>query len=448
MFHPTLAARFAPLAAAFFVAFLSGCDSSSDSPSSESTPDADTVANFVVGSDLHYMSPALLTDTSTAAFHAYLASDRKMLVQSPALLHSFLDSVRAAKPRFVLLTGDLTKDGEKRSHQDLADSLATLRALGIAVYVIPGNHDVHNPEAQSYGSAGAASTSSVTAAEFATIYNSCGYGQAIARDTASLSYVVDIMPGVRLLAMDPVRWRDNIGAKKETVGGRFLPQTMAWIRTQLRAAKADGKVVVGAMHHGVVEHFAGQSTNPISADYVVAGFDSVGKAFVAEGLHVVFTGHFHANDIATRSLEQGTLTDIETGSLVTAPSPFRKGRINGTAISVQTSAIREISQNLGGVSFVNWSKSFLLTGMTQISLYTLIADFGVDSATAKGLAPVVASAYASHYAGDETMDPTSSGTIDLLNSKGTASATFLGTSLKALLTDPAPSDASGSFSLR
>lgn len=447
MFHPSLVARFAPLAAGFFIAFLAGCDSSKDSISPASA-EADTVASFVVGSDLHYMSPALLTDTSTADFHAYLASDRKMLVQSPALLHSFLDSIRAAKPRFVLLTGDLTKDGEKRSHQDLADSLETLRSLGIAVYVVPGNHDVHNPEAESYGSAGAASTPPVTAAEFATIYNSCGYGQAIARDTASLSYVVDIMPGVRLLAMDPIRWRDNIGVLKETVGGRFLPQTMAWIRTQLRAAKADGKVVVGAMHHGVVEHFAGQSTNPISADYVVAGFDSVGKAFVAEGLHVVFTGHFHANDIATRSMEQGTLTDIETGSLVTAPSPYRKGSIHGTTISVETSAIREISQNLGGASFVEWSKTFLLTGMTQISHYTLTTQFGVDTTTARSLAPVVASAYAKHYSGDETMDPTSSGTIALLESKGTASATFLGTSLKALLTDPAPSDASGSFSLR
>ncbi len=443
----SLGAKFAPLAAFTFAAILSGCDGANVAPSSPSAP-VDTVASFMVASDLHYMSPALLTDTSTADFHAYLAADRKMLVQSPALLQSFLDSARAAKPRFVLLTGDLTKDGEKRSHQDLADSLATLRAQGISVYVIPGNHDVYNPEAEAFGPAGASATPSVTDVEFAAIYRECGFGQAIARDTASLSYVVDLMPGVRLLAMDPVRWRDNIGAAKETVGGRFLPQTVDWIRAQLRAAKADGKVVVGAMHHGLVEHFAGQSTNPVSADYVVAGFDSLGRIFAEEGLRVVFTGHFHANDIATRAVGQATLADIETGSLVTSPSPFRHGTISGSTLSVKASRIRGIRQDLGGASFETWSANFLLTGMTSLSRYTLQTQFGLDSTTAKQLAPVVASAYAAHYAGDETMDPTTTATVTHLASLNDPSASFLANALKALRTDLAPEDGAGTFSLR
>jgi len=440
------AALSAPLVATAIASVLFGCDSSSGT--AQTDPAVDTTATFAVGSDLHYMSPALLTDTSSADFHAYLASDRKMLVQSPALLHSFLDSVRAAKPRFVLITGDLTKDGEKRSHQELADSFATLRSMGIAVYVVPGNHDVYNPEAEAYGPSGASATPNVTNTEFASIYHACGYDQAIARDTASLSYVVDLLPGVRLLAMDPVRWRDNIGAESETVGGRFLPQTVAWIKAQLRAAKADGKVVVGAMHHGIVEHFAGQSTNPVSADYVVAGFDSLGRIFADEGLHVVFTGHFHANDIASRAVGTSTLTDIETGSLVTSPSPFRTGAIHGTTISVQTSRIREISQNLGGTPFPTWSANFLMAGMTSLSQYTLQMQFGLDSASAKQLAPVVAAAYAAHYAGDETMDPTTTGTVALLNSKGDPAASFLAGALASLRTDLAPTDASGTFSLR
>lgn len=429
------------------LALLAGCDESKNTTSPVADA-VDTTATFLVGSDLHYMSPSLLTDTTTEDFHAYLAADRKMLVQSPALLHSFLDSVRAAKPRFVLLTGDLTKDGEKRSHQDLADSLATLRASGIAVYVIPGNHDVHNPESESYGPSGAAATPSVTATEFASIYAACGYDQAIARDASSLSYVVDLMPGVRLLAMDPVRWLDNIGAAKEKVGGRFQPQTVAWIRAQLRAAKADGKVVVGAMHHGIVEHFQGQSTNPVSADYVVAGFDSLGRIFSEEGMRVVFTGHFHANDIATRALATGDLTDIQTGSLVTSPSPFRSGTIHGTTLSVRSSRIREIAQDLGGVPFETWSANFLLTGMTSLSRHTLQMQFGVDSTKAELLAPFVASAYIAHYAGDETMDASTTGLLGMLAADTSRTTAFLASSLRALRTDLAPSDAAGTFSLR
>lgn len=428
------------------LAFLAGCD---DSKTTSPVADAvDTTATFMVGSDLHYMSPSLLTDTTTEDFRAYIAADRKMLVQSPALLHSFLDSVRAAKPRFVLITGDLTKDGEKRSHQDLADSLATLRPLGIAVYVIPGNHDINMPESEAFGPTGASATPTVTAEEFASIYRTFGFEQAIARDASSLSYVVDLMPGVRLLAMDPVRWRDNIGASKSVVGGRFLPQTVEWIRAQMRAAKADGKVVVGAMHHGVVEHFQGQATNPVSADYVVAGFDSIGRVFAEEGLRVVFTGHFHANDIATRPFATGTLTDIQTGSLVTSPSPFRTGTIHGTTLSVKSSRIREISQNLGGVAFEKWSADFLLTGMTSLSQYTLRTQFGVDSGTAKMLAPFVASAYIAHYAGDETMDASTTGLLGMLAGDTSRTTAFLANSLRALRTDLAPSDAAGTFSLR
>lgn len=426
---------------------LASCDDKTTADPAPQEDGTDAERSFVVASDLHYLSPALMTDTSTADFKAYMDADRKMLVQSPALLHSVLDSVRSELPDFVLLTGDLTKDGEKRSHQDLADSLATLRRLGVAVYVIPGNHDVHNPEAEAYGPSGAEETESVTASEFAAIYHDCGFDQAIARDTASLSYVVDIAPGLRLLALDPVRWRDNIGASKETVGGRFLPQTSAWIRAQLAQAKADGRTVVGAMHHGIVEHFEGQATNPVSADYVVAGHDSLREIFVEGGLRVVFTGHFHANDIAVASVGSSSLVDIETGSLVTAPSPFRRGRIADGTLTVSSSRVREIAQNVGG-DFQTWARTWLLSGMTGLSAYTLRTQFGVDSASAASLAPVVASAYMAHYAGDEAMDNASSQTISLLRSQGTTGSLFLAGAMQSLLSDLAPADSAGSFPLR
>ena len=433
----------------FLLAFLGailpvGCDKSAD-PASAPT-EVDSTASFLVASDLHYFSPSLMTDTSSAEFHQYLLLDRKMIVQSPALLHSFLDSVRVRRPRLLLLTGDLTKDGEKKSHQELADSLATLRGLGTRVYVIPGNHDVANPDSRSFNAATSAATPSVTAAEFASIYRDCGYDQAIARDTASLSYVAEPIPGLWLFAMDPTRWRDNVAGGSETVGGRFLPQTVAWIKAQLAAAKAGGKVVVGAMHHGIVEHFGGQSTNPISTDYVVAGFDSLGALFATQGMRVVFTGHFHANDIASRTFAAGTLTDIETGSLVTSPSPFRTGVVSSRGtLSVATSRIGRID---GMSDFPTWSANFLRTGMTQLSFLTLTTQFGVDSATAATLAPISTAAYASHYAGDEPGVPAAVAPVLAQVGKAGATGALLAQSIQALFADPAPADGAGTFNLR
>jgi len=430
---------------------LTSCNDSSGGDAAVTAPETLTgtkvAATFMVGSDLHFFSPALLTSTASADYQKYLAGDRKLITESPALLHSFLDSVRQAKPTFLLLTGDLTKDGEEKSHQDLADSLATLTALGIQVFVLPGNHDVYNPESQSYDEAGAHHAANVSDVRFAEIYKNCGYGKAIARDTASLSYVAEPVPGLWILAMDACRWRDNIGASSETVGGRFLPQTSSWIRSQLALAKAQGKRVIGAMHHGIVEHFAGQSTIDLSKDYVVAGFDTLGTNFAKDGLRVVFTGHFHANDIATRSTASGNFTDIETGSLVTPPSPFRIGRVDDTVLSVRTSRIREIRFDLGGKTFTEYSSAYLMNGLNGLTTNYFLSN-GVDSATTKMLAPVAAAAFAAHYAGDEMMPSSVAGAIASIKSQKTPTALLLAGMLESIYTDPAPADSAGAFSLK
>ncbi|MBK8801716.1 MAG: metallophosphoesterase [Fibrobacteres bacterium] len=427
---------------------LAGCDDSTLAvPEILEPTKADSTASFMVASDLHYFSPGLLGDTALASFKAYLQNDRKMIAQSPALLHSFLDSVRKHMPKMVLLTGDLTKDGEKQSHQELADSLATLRKLGIQVYVIPGNHDVANPESQAYTSTGATYAPNVSSAEFAAIYKDCGFDQAVARDAVSLSYVAEPVPGVWLFAMDPTRWKDNVAGGKETVGGRFLPQTMDWLETQLDLAKAQGKVPVGAMHHGILEHFTGQAKDSLSADYVLAGFDTVGAFFAEKGMRVVFTGHFHANDIATKVFSSGSLTDIETGSLVTSPSPFRVGSLSANgSLSVRTSKIGGIS---GVTDFSAWSSRFLLEGMSQLIEPVLLAK-GVPATYAPLIAGVGAKAYVAHYAGDESGVPSDSLTQSVIRTLAGFGPAGVGltASITTLSTDLGPADSAGVFTLR
>lgn len=96
------------------VGWFSACGNS-DVPGTASQDLVNTDStNIMVASDPHYFSPTL--GHSGAAFEANLQSDRKMLAQSPGLLKSFLDTVKAHRPKILLLTGDLTKDGERISH--------------------------------------------------------------------------------------------------------------------------------------------------------------------------------------------------------------------------------------------------------------------------------------------------------------------------------------------
>ena len=67
-------------------------------------------------SDTHLMAPELLKQDGKA-FQNYLVNDRKLLKESPELLDTAFARVRMARPQVLLITGDLTKDGERVSHE-------------------------------------------------------------------------------------------------------------------------------------------------------------------------------------------------------------------------------------------------------------------------------------------------------------------------------------------
>ena len=95
-------------------------------------------------SDLHYFDSTLLINDGYA-FQMYLAQDRKLLKESRAIMVSLFDSLIAEHPDIVLITGDLTKDGENICHQKIAAFLLKLKNANIKVFVTPGNHDINNP---------------------------------------------------------------------------------------------------------------------------------------------------------------------------------------------------------------------------------------------------------------------------------------------------------------
>lgn len=69
-------------------------------------------------SDTHYLSPTLIKDTED--FTTHLNSDRKMFAESDAFVNALLDTIKKDDPDVLLISGDLTKDGEKEGHEALA----------------------------------------------------------------------------------------------------------------------------------------------------------------------------------------------------------------------------------------------------------------------------------------------------------------------------------------
>ena len=61
------------------------------------------------------------------------------------ILGAFTYEVKNKKPDVLIISGDLTSNGEKKSHVDLAEKLKEIEKAGTAIYVVRGNHDVLNP---------------------------------------------------------------------------------------------------------------------------------------------------------------------------------------------------------------------------------------------------------------------------------------------------------------
>ena len=108
---------------------------------------------IVAMSDIHAMSE-MLVEKSGAAIDKYAASDMRMIKESAEILRTVIGKIIEQRPDIVMISGDLTKDGERLSHEFVASQLERLRAKGIKVLVIPGNHDISNANAKYFNGKG------------------------------------------------------------------------------------------------------------------------------------------------------------------------------------------------------------------------------------------------------------------------------------------------------
>lgn len=352
---------------------------------------------MAVISDVHLMAPSLLKQDGKA-LDDYIANDRKLLREGPGLVREAFARIVEEAPDVLLISGDLTKDGETVSHLYLRDScLAGLRRAGIRVFVVPGNHDVNNPHAVEFDGDRSVRVPSPSAAEFAEIYADYGYGDAIARDPHSLSYVAQLAPGLRLLCLDACRYEDNSFEENTCItDGRLKKETLRFIREQARAAREDGQRMIAMMHHGTVRHWKWQTI--VMGEYLVDNWRRVGSLLGRLGIDVVFTGHFHSHDISTR----GRLTDVETGSLVSYPAPMRFVEIDGDSMKIRTELLT--GEGLSFPSGNSFEQEMLeyADGAMRGVVDGIIPE-KVSPAVKERSCAILAKAYTAHLRGDEVM---------------------------------------------
>ena len=279
-------------------------------------------------SDIHVMAPELLENRGSA-YENYLSQDPKLLEYSGEVLEYLIGETLRRNPDLVIIPGDLTKDGELVSHQFVVSILVKLRSAGIPVIVVPGNHDIDNPEGYYFNGDNMRPAERTSPDQFKTLYADFGYNQAYAKDPASLSFVCEPLKGLVLLCIDTNKYEEN--KYIDQTSGRIRPATLTWMLAEADKARAQGKQVVLVQHHNIVQHYDAQST--LQGDYIVADYEKVSKQLMEHGIHMAFTGHSHLQDIAQyRTIADNarldSLVDVATGSVISYPNPWRTIKVN------------------------------------------------------------------------------------------------------------------------
>lgn len=284
--------------------------------------------------DMHYLSEQLMD--KGYAVNDFVYNSGKNVIVVPEVLDLVIDDYLNSDIEVLLVTGDLTKDGEKQSHLDFKNKLKPLHAKGVKIFVIPGNHDINMPNSLKYQGNKTFKTENIGPKEFEQIYSDYGFNNAIDRDPNSLSYVAELNTSTWLLAIDAARYQEY--KDHPITAGRVKSETEVWMLQALAKAKADNKQVIAMMHWGAVEHIPYQAT--VFKDYLVEDNKRIASLLADNGVKVVFTGHFHSNDISQFESENGNkIYDIETGALVSYPFAYRYIELEKGQMKVNTKNI-------------------------------------------------------------------------------------------------------------
>ena len=282
---------------------------------------------IVIISDPHLLSPELVTPG--AAIDAADAAETKMMAHSDDIMCALTDSIIALRPACVLITGDLTHNGERLSHERMVQHLDRMAGYGIQPLVIPGNHDCNNPYARRFDGNKTLPAATVTREEFAQLYRNYGYGEGFQRDPASLSYCCEPVKGVVIIGIDSNMDEQNTlasrGDSTDTYhnGGRIKPETLQWVIDVATKARKKGKHIIAMMHHHLVPHF--DQEEKLLGNYIIKDYNSAAQQLMQAGVHTIFTGHLHVTDAATlhNSECSDSIVDVGTGSAICYPFALR-----------------------------------------------------------------------------------------------------------------------------
>lgn len=333
---------------------------------------------LTVLTDTHYYSKE--NGTSGKAYDTANLKSQKILAESAEVLRQAFSQI---KTDIVLISGDVTNNGELNAHSEFIAMLRELKAKGKRIYVITATHDFRNCGfTDGYNNDEKYHVPTATRDSLFDMYREFGPDEAISVHRQSMSYVVQLADGYRLFALND---DSNLSGKSG-----FSDECFEWISEQAEKAKEENQFIIAMTHHPLI------APSPIyeiiGKGNMLGDYETRIGQLADLGIQFIFTGHTHIQNVSAYQSEQGNvLYDICTGSPIGYPGTIRIATFNksNNIVNLSTDYVetpKEFKEK--GLELRNYLENQLI-GMIKAMIKTAGKDIDklADMATAISIKP-------------------------------------------------------------
>lgn len=294
---------------------------------------------FFVITDTHYFAPSL--GCRGEKYHEFMQYEQKCFAETSAINKAAFEWLgNSDEADTVLITGDLSFNGEKLSHLEFIELLKTLRAKGKRIFVITAGHDF-NDHPFAFDETGRLEPEGTKREELYDLYYEFGFSDALSVHRESLSYVAQLSDGIRLLALN----NDGDSVNKHT----YTASQIEWILRETAKARQDGQMMIAMNHYPLIP---GCPLFGLVGDAVMPNAENITSMLADEGVHLCFTGHMHNQSIKMKLSDKGNrFWDVCTGSLIGCPASMRLIEVeNASKVNISTIPVPEFQWDMEGLS--------------------------------------------------------------------------------------------------
>lgn len=319
--------------------------------------------SFWVISDTHLIADSL-HDHGQAFSQMQKTSQGKDLYYQETALSAFVRMAQKKKPAAIIVTGDVTFNGERVSAEKFAEIFKPLKETQLLV--IPGNHDIYDGWAREFRGKKQYYAGQISPRMWRNIFKT-SYENAVSVDDKSLAYSVQLNPDYLLILADSNDYGKEEATTAPATAGFLGREQRRWIKAQLQYAGENNLQVIFCMHHNLYAH------NPaVNKGYVVDDYRELRKLLAQYNVKLVFSGHIHAQNIMLPQ-DPCPATEIVTSSFCSNDQGYGVVKVSPKEVSYTCHHFK-MNDYLTDKEKQNWTLTHFHDYLENIQLGTISAE--------------------------------------------------------------------------